>query len=214
VLRLARLAVDESPRGQGVGSALLRHVFILALKMSEEYGCVGVLVDAKPDAVDLYERFGFSPLELTEGQLESRPRPTPMFLALELIVRALAPPAGLSRRTLPPDLAAVWSRRPCFRPRPMSAVVFARIPRDHEGPLDRVPELCVEVLSTDRTHDRVTKRLLYAASDVREYWVVEPSGLIERWSGPGLAQAEEVREILTTPLLPGFSLDLAALFAE
>jgi Uma2 family endonuclease len=144
VLRLARLAVDESPRGHGVGSALLRHVFILALKMSEEYGCVGVLVDAKPDAV----------------------------------------------------------------------VVFARIPRDHEGPLDRVPELCVEVLSTDRTHDRVTKRLLYAASGVREYWVVEPSGLIERWSGPGLAQAEEVREILTTPLLPGFSLDLAALFAE
>ncbi|MBI4701116.1 MAG: GNAT family N-acetyltransferase [Deltaproteobacteria bacterium] len=43
VLRLARLAVDGAAQGGGVGNALLRHVFLLALKMSEEYGCVGVL---------------------------------------------------------------------------------------------------------------------------------------------------------------------------
>lgn len=44
------------------------------------------------------------------------------------------------------------------------------IARDDEGPIDRVPDLCVEVLSTDRAYDRVTKRFLYAAAGVREYW--------------------------------------------
>jgi predicted N-acetyltransferase YhbS len=94
VIRLARLAVDESARGHGVGRALLRHVLILALKMSEEYGCVGVLVDAKPGAGEFYERYGFSSLEAAEGQMESWPAPRPMFLPLELVARAVAPPRG------------------------------------------------------------------------------------------------------------------------
>ncbi|MCE9574055.1 MAG: Uma2 family endonuclease [Deltaproteobacteria bacterium] len=87
------------------------------------------------------------------------------------------------------------------------------IPRDHVGPLDRVPELCIEIVSSDRVYDRVTKRLLYAAAGVQEYWVVDPVGVVERWSGAGLVEAEELRERLTTPLLPGFELDLVALFA-
>jgi len=90
VLRLARLAVAASAQGLGVGSALLRHVFLLALKMSEEIGCVGVVVDAKPSAVEFYARAGFSPLEMSEGEIESRPRPAAMFLPLELIAAAVA----------------------------------------------------------------------------------------------------------------------------
>jgi predicted N-acetyltransferase YhbS len=89
VLRLARLAVAEERQGRGAGRALLRHVFDLALKLSEEYGCVGVVVDAKPDAVGFYERYGFSRLEADEGQLESRPAPAPMFLPLELVALAM-----------------------------------------------------------------------------------------------------------------------------
>ena len=96
---------------------------------------------------------------------------------------------------------------------PDAFVLFARVARNHEGPIDRVPQLCVEVLSSDRLHDRVTKRLLYAAANVTEYWIVEPAGMIERWSGAGLARAEELRQRLTTPLLPGFALDLHRLFA-
>jgi len=61
--------------------------------MSEKYGCVGGVVDAKPDAVDFYTRFGFSPLEVVEGQNESRPEPTPMFLPLDLVDSALEPRA-------------------------------------------------------------------------------------------------------------------------
>ena len=93
VLRLARLAVHSTARDRGLGKELLRHVFLLAQTMSEEYGCVGVVVDAKPDAVDFYTRFGFSPLEVVEGQKESRPKPMPMFLPLDLIERALEPRA-------------------------------------------------------------------------------------------------------------------------
>ncbi len=91
VLRLARLAVDESARGRGVGKALLRHVLLLAVRMAEDYGCIGVVVDAKAEAVSFNERFGFLPLEVVQGRLESRPLPTAMFLPLELIVLAIAP---------------------------------------------------------------------------------------------------------------------------
>lgn len=97
---------------------------------------------------------------------------------------------------------------------PDAFVLLAAVSPSHKGPIARVPELCVEVLSSDRVHDRVTKRMLYAASGVREYWVVEPAGLVERWSGPGLAEAEELRDRLATPLLAGFRLDLKRLFAR
>jgi GNAT superfamily N-acetyltransferase len=89
VLRLARLAVDGRAQSRGLGRALLRHVFLLALEMAADYGCVGVVVDAKPAAVDFYARFGFSPLEVKAGGLESRPQPAPMFLPLGLIAAAV-----------------------------------------------------------------------------------------------------------------------------
>src|SRR6187431_2941014 len=45
VLRLARLATHEDFHGSGLGSMLLRAVFVLARQMARDYGCVGVLVD-------------------------------------------------------------------------------------------------------------------------------------------------------------------------
>jgi GNAT superfamily N-acetyltransferase len=82
VLRLARLAVDERAKGQGIGSLLLGSVLVLAHKMADEIGCVGVVVDAKPGAVAFYEKLGFLPLDPLAGQLGDRPEPLPMFLAL------------------------------------------------------------------------------------------------------------------------------------
>ena len=89
VLRLARLAVDESAQERGVGKALLRHVLALAVDMSAQLGCVGVVVDAKVEAVSYYARFGFTPLEVAIGNLESRPEPQPMFLPIALVEDAL-----------------------------------------------------------------------------------------------------------------------------
>ena len=85
VLRVARLAVDESARGMGLGSQLLRFALHLALQMAEDYGCAGVVVDAKPDAVSFYARYGFISMEALEGQSESRPEPVPMFLSMRAI---------------------------------------------------------------------------------------------------------------------------------
>ena len=82
VLRLARLAVDERAQGRGVGRALLRAVFRLARRMAEDLGCVGFLVDAKPDAVSFYAKLGFVALEARSGFLGDRPVPQPMFIEL------------------------------------------------------------------------------------------------------------------------------------
>lgn len=85
ILRLARLAIDESAQNRGIGRKLLRYVFQIALKMSADYGCVGLVVDAKPEAVEFYSRFGFKALDVIEGQLAVRPRPISMFLSIREI---------------------------------------------------------------------------------------------------------------------------------
>lgn len=85
VLRLARLAVDESVHGQGLGKELLRFVLDLASRMAGDYGCVGVVVDAKPDAVAFYARYGFVAVEAVEGGSDARPQPTSMFLSIRAI---------------------------------------------------------------------------------------------------------------------------------
>src|SRR5581483_919025 len=57
ILRLARLAVDRSAQSLGLGKQLLRFAFQLAKAMADEFGCAGVVVDAKPDAVAFYEKY-------------------------------------------------------------------------------------------------------------------------------------------------------------
>ena len=90
VLRLGRLAVDQSAQGQGLGAQLLRFVLQLAVRMAGDYGCVGVLVDAKPDAVSFYTKYGFAAVEAVEGQSDARPAPKAMFLGIRAIKRAMA----------------------------------------------------------------------------------------------------------------------------
>ncbi|MHB8528528.1 MAG: GNAT family N-acetyltransferase [Caulobacteraceae bacterium] len=85
VLRLARLAVDERARGKGVAQALLRAVFALAHAVAAELGCIGVVVDAKAEAVEFYRRLGFIELEARAGHLGDRPQPLPMYLELAAI---------------------------------------------------------------------------------------------------------------------------------
>lgn len=86
VLRLARLAVDERAQGAGAGRLLLRAVLLLAARMAQDVGCLGVLVDAKPEAVAFYEKLGFVRLEIATGELGDRPQPLTLFLELECVV--------------------------------------------------------------------------------------------------------------------------------
>ena len=85
ILRLSRLAVDKRFQKQGLGRQLLKTIFILALEMRQQYGCLGIVVDAKPNAVSFYETLGFISLELVSGQLEDKPEPIPMFLACSVL---------------------------------------------------------------------------------------------------------------------------------
>lgn len=92
VLRLSRLAVAGGAQGQGIGRALLRSVFTLAWRMAADFRCLGVLVDAKPDAIAFYANLGFFALQHRQGALGDRPEPTPMFAALSAIPNASRSP--------------------------------------------------------------------------------------------------------------------------
>ena len=90
---------------------------------------------------------------------------------------------------------------------------------------DRVfgaPDLVVEILSpSTRRTDEIGKIRLYDRFDVREYWVVDPDiDAIKVYrraadgSFPRVAElAAAADDVLSTPLLPGFSMGLRELFA-
>ena len=89
LLRLARLAVASTWQRKGIGNQLLRHVFGLALRMEGELGCVGVLVDAKPEAARYYAQFGFEAKALADGHVMAPGALQTLFLPLETVRRAL-----------------------------------------------------------------------------------------------------------------------------
>ena len=83
--------------------------------------------------------------------------------------------------------------------------------------VEGVPDIAVEILSSDRSHDLVYKRRIYAEAGVKEYWIVDPrhdtvlplalqdGDYAERQPlGPG--------DTLSTPLLPGLAIPLSELF--
>jgi len=83
------------------------------------------------------------------------------------------------------------------------------------------PDLVIEVLSpSTRRTDVTRKKDLYERGGVREYWIVHPE---ERWvemlrlAGGVFVHfatlAADRHEVLTSPVLPGFSLELQRLFA-
>lgn len=94
---------------------------------------------------------------------------------------------------------------------PDALIFLAALDPQMTGPITRVPEICVEVLSVDRVYDRVTKRYIYGSAGVVEYWIVDPAGFIEVLSEAALAHERVVPERLTSPLLPGFELDVPKL---
>ena len=85
------------------------------------------------------------------------------------------------------------------------------------------PALVIEILSPGtRTRELGIKRQLFDRGGVREYWAVDPKAedltVYRRLPDGGLARVSQLRAsetaTLSTPLLPGFSLSLAKLFAQ
>lgn len=82
------------------------------------------------------------------------------------------------------------------------------------------PALVVEILSpSTRKRDRTLKLRLFEKNGVREYWMVDPDQdtvTVDRLDQTGAFTRSSVLgvdAVLTTPLLPGWSLPLRQLFA-
>ena len=83
--------------------------------------------------------------------------------------------------------------------------------------VEGVPDIVVEILSTDRSHDLVFKRRIYAEAGVREYWICDPRNdtalPLELQNGEYVERPSmTTADTLTTPLLPGLSIPLADIF--
>jgi len=155
--------------------------------------------------------------EIIDGEHYVNPAPTTyhqiilanVLFALEQHVRAHR--AG---RVLPSPIEVVLAEHDIVQP----DIVFVRSAQAHiiehrniQGP----PDLVVEVLSeSNRRYDVRTKYGLYERAGVGEYWIIDPDELavrVFRREGEKF-QAVEADDAITTPLLPGFTLPLSAIF--
>lgn len=114
--------------------------------------------------------------EIIEGELYEMPAPTLAHaFAIAKIITLLIP--------LLDRLNGRWFTAPLdvFLPgaNPVQPDIIAFLPGSKANLVDRgiegPPDLVVEVLSpSNRVHDLLTKRALYARAEVREYWIVDP----------------------------------------
>jgi Uma2 family endonuclease len=102
-------------------------------------------------------------------------------------------------------------------------VTFISAARDHlltKPNIQGAPDLMIEVLSeSTRKLDQIVKRQRYAHFGVLEYWIVDPTIELVAVYRPVALVLERVLELstetggtLTSPLLPGLSIDIASVF--
>ena len=161
-------------------------------------------------------------LELFGGvlYLMSTPNKDHQFLMRRLIVHL---ESYLDRYALPPaeihqDMTTILSFAQQNAVEP-DLVIIASGRSDIGGRIhvEGVPDIVVEVLSTDRRHDLVRKRRIYAEAGVPEYWIVDPrhDTVLPLALQDGVypdRPALGVGDTLTTPLLPGLAIPLSDLF--
>jgi Uma2 family endonuclease len=123
-------------------------------------------------------------LRLLEEWVDVRP---PAFLGLSPLDLRIAP-----YRILQPDLFVICD------------AIAATMP------INAVPELIIEVLSSNRSYDRLAKRFVYEQAGVHEYWMVDiDHRCIEVVvAGELRAETQTVRSVA----LDGLVIDVAALF--
>ena len=83
-LLIARLAVGEKYQKKVLGKILLTFAIKKALKQAEEVGCIGILVDAKEEAISFYEKYGFEKIKSVY------PVGQKMFLSIKTIKKGLS----------------------------------------------------------------------------------------------------------------------------
>ena len=152
-------------------------------------------------------------IELIDGEVILSPAPTPLhqYIVLRLAEQLLGwvranPPAavGLSPLDVRLDRGRVVQ--------PDVFVVASGFDPVASGPLDVVPDLVVEVLSHNRSYDRIAKKLLYAEAGVSEYWIVDPEEtLIELVQGLNTVATINAGAVQSV-VLSGLAIELTSLF--
>jgi Uma2 family endonuclease len=163
------------------------------------------------------------PHELADGELRLPPTPSPWHqTVLNRVSRALEDfveprNLGLVFRA-PVDVILEPTTPLALQP----DIVY--ITRDHAhivtDRIEGVPDLVVEVLSPGtRDYDRTEKSARYAAGGVTEYWLADLENQtieIRRLDQRPLVTVAvfAISDTLTSPLLPGFALPVASVFAR
>jgi Uma2 family endonuclease len=114
--------------------------------------------------------------EIIEGELYEMPAPSwAHATVIANLISAIIPlvvTLGGRWRTAPPDVFFQGAD-------PVQPDIIVLLPESQALPTERgveePPDLLIEVLSpSNRGHDLLTKRALYARAGVREYWLVDP----------------------------------------
>ena len=133
---------------------------------------------------------------------------------IEDCLRTTWPPLGEVHH----EMTTILSRARHRAPEPDIVVILAGR-SDVAGVVhvEGVPDLVVEILSTDRGRDLTRKREMYADSGIREYWIVDPRDdtvtALELRNGRYIQRAVlDAAAALTTPLLPALSIPLGSIF--
>jgi ribosomal protein S18 acetylase RimI-like enzyme len=87
ILRISRLAVDKNYQNKGIGKALLKLALRLSIEQKEKFGCIGIIVDAKENAITFYEQFGFENIDIKIGHIDTRPFLKTMYLSMNTILK-------------------------------------------------------------------------------------------------------------------------------
>jgi Uma2 family endonuclease len=159
--------------------------------------------------------------EIIEGELYEMPAPSwAHATVIANLISALVPLVvmlGGRWRTAPLDVFFQGAD-------PVQPDIIVLLPESQAHPTERgvegPPDLLIEVLSpSNRGHDLLTKRALYARAGVREYWLVDPDArtieilALDR-DAFHLAIAVSGGETPVSPLLGPLPTTVAALFAD
>ncbi|MHB8510592.1 MAG: Uma2 family endonuclease [Actinomycetota bacterium] len=158
--------------------------------------------------------------ELLDGELLVSPSPKPrhqeVSLRLTLSIGNHVAHRGGGRLFYAP-LDVVLSERSVLEP-DLLFILDGQIEILTEANVQGAPALVIEIVSDSRI-DRVRKRDLYERFGVAEYWIVDPEAdrieiLRRDKDGFGKPIIVEPGETLTTPLIPGLSIDVSTIFAR
>lgn len=152
-------------------------------------------------------------VELIDGEVILSPSPLPVH---QLLVLELAHRVKLWTEDHPPSFVGLSPLDVRIQPgRILQPDLFVLCPglERLDALIEAVPDLVVEVLSSQPTYDRLTKRLAYAEAGVPEYWIVDP---VERTIElvTGLETRDRATSSLQSATLEDLSIDVGALFAK